>query len=81
MNESFLKNLEDLAYKLKNTEDENLAKKILIETSKKLNIKIEDLQEFLATDYNCYMCSKCGRYFGEDELSSNDEDCIFCYED
>ncbi len=67
-----------LADLLRNNDSEDRADEILQEYAKKYMVDSDDLEEILATDWNCIKCSSCGRFFGEDELSDNDEDCIFC---
>lgn len=69
--------LEYLANLLKNQDDDR-AIEILEEYAKKHMVDGDALQEILSINWNCCMCSSCGRYFGEDEFSSNDEDCCYC---
>lgn len=73
--------LEHLANLLKNIDDEDRADEILQEYSKKYMVDSGDLQEVLATEWNCCMCARCGKYFGDDEFSDNDEECNYCFED
>lgn len=71
-----------LADLLRNNEDEDRAEEILQEYSKKHMVDTNDLEEILATDWNCIKCSCCGRFLGEDEMSEKVEDeCIFCVEE
>ena len=67
-----------LADLIKNNDDEDKVDEILQEYAKKFMVDSDELEEILATDWNCIKCSSCGRFFGEDEISDNDEDCIFC---
>lgn len=67
-----------LADLIKNNDDEDRVDEILQEYAKKFMVDSDELEEILATDWNCIKCSSCGRFFGEDEISDNDEDCIFC---
>lgn len=70
--------LEKLIKDIKNQEDEDNAKEVINDFCKEHNFDDGDFQEYLAVECNCCMCARCGRYFGEDEFSSNDEDCIYC---
>lgn len=75
-------NLEYLAKLLRDCEDEDRAEEILQEYSKKHMVLSEDMEEILATDWNCVKCSSCGKFFGEDEMSEKIEDeCIYCVEE
>ena len=84
MSKEVLKRL-DLDYPanlLKKADDEDRADEILQEYSKKHMVDVDDLEETLATDWNCVKCSSCGKFFGEDEMSEKIEDeCIFCAEE
>lgn len=71
-------NLKELANELLNTDEAETASEILLEYSQKNNVDYGDVQEVLATDYNCGMCNSCEIYFGENMWSSNTEDCIHC---
>ena len=74
--------LDYLANLLKKADDEERADEILQEYSKKHMVDVDDLEEILATDWNCVKCSSCGKFFGEDEMSEKIEDeCIFCAEE
>lgn len=74
--------LEPLSKLLRDSEDEDNADEILQEFIKEHNVDEDDLEEILATDWNCIKCSCCGRFFGEDEMSAQIEDeCIFCVEE
>lgn len=62
--------------------DEDRADEIFQEYTKKHMVDSDDLEEILATDWNCVKCSSCGRFFGEDEMSEKIEDeCVFCVEE
>lgn len=75
-------NLDYLADLLRKADNEDRADEIFKEYSKKHMVDTDDLEEVLATDWNCIKCSCCGRFFGEDEMSSQIEDeCIFCVEE
>ena len=59
--------------------DEDRADEIFQEYSKKHMVDSDILEEVLAMDWNCIKCSSCGRFFGDDEISeNNDDECIFC---
>ena len=74
--------LDYLANLLKKADDEDRADEILQEYSKKHMIDSDDLEEILASNWNCNKCSSCGRFFGEDEMSEQVEnECIFCIEE
>ena len=71
-----------LAELLRNNEDEDRADEILQEYSKKHMADSDDLEDILASTWNCNKCSSCGRFFSEDEMSEKIEDeCIFCVEE
>ena len=75
-------NLEYLAKLLRDNEDEERSNEILQEYSKKHMVDSDNLEEILATDWNCVKCSSCGKFFGEDEMSEKIEDeCILCVEE
>lgn len=73
--------LGELITAIKNEESEDGAEEALREFCENHNFDFGDFQEYLAVECNCCMCARCGRYFGADEFSDNDEDCIFCCED
>ncbi len=73
--------LEALIVALKNEESGDSADEVLKEFCEHHNFDDGDFQEYLAVECNCCMCARCGRYFGEDEFSDNDEDCIYCCEE
>lgn len=71
-----------LADLLKKADEEDRADEIFKEYSKKHMVDSDDLEEILATDWNCIKCSCCGRFFGEDEMSEKVEDeCVSCVEE
>ena len=47
------------------------ADEILQEYSKKHMVDDDDLEETLATDWNCVKCFSCGKFFGEGEICKN----------
>lgn len=73
------RDIEKLANMLKNCELEHKAERIL-----RKFIEAEDLNEdeikIELTENNCYECTECSRYFGEDEIADDDLTCIYCYE-
>lgn len=73
--------LEELIVTVKNQESEDGAEEVLKEFCEHHKFDYGDFQEYLAVECNCSMCARCGRYFGEDEFSDNDEDCIYCCEE
>lgn len=70
--------LEGIIASLKGKDSEDEAEKALNEFCEVHGFDFGDFQEYLAIECNCCMCNRCGQYFGSDEFSSNDEDCIFC---